>query len=124
MASSMKKLPTAIRSAVWNKYIGEEYGVSTCFTGCGSRIAQNNFQIGHVVSKHRNGTNHIENLRPICQRCNTSMGSTDMYEFMSEYGLKSPHEPGPNFSSAPSNPMSTSPTMRELFPALYAMLKS
>lgn len=45
------------------------------------------FHCGHVISEKNNGEITVDNLRPICQNCNSSMGTTDMDEFISKYKL-------------------------------------
>ena len=81
------KIPLAVRQAVWNTHIGVEHGISPCFMGCGTIISQAAFHCGHVIAKSKGGPTTIQNLRPICQRCNTSMGNIDMYDFCREYGF-------------------------------------
>lgn len=82
-----RNLSVAVRTAVWNTYIGREYGLGYCFVGCGEQISQANFECGHVQSRKFGGSNEIENLRPVCSRCNKSMGTQNMFEFMKMYGF-------------------------------------
>lgn len=82
-----KRIPLAVRTAVWNTYIGENYGTGKCFTGCGTTITQSNFQCGHVQSDKYGGVTMINNLRPVCQRCNCSMKCKNMFDFMQEFGF-------------------------------------
>ncbi len=83
------KIPIAVRTAVWNRYIGEPFGQGKCFTGCGTTITQATFQCGHVIAEKNGGSITIDNLRPICQRCNSSMRTRNMFEFIDTYKLKS-----------------------------------
>jgi len=46
-----------------------------------------NFHCGHVVSEINGGELEPENLKPICQSCNSSMGTTNMNEFIKKYKL-------------------------------------
>jgi hypothetical protein len=85
--SRKKLIPQAVRTAVWNTYIGIKKGVSHCFVGCGNIISQHNFECGHVQAEASNGETTIPNLRPICPNCNKSMGTQNMEEFISEYGF-------------------------------------
>jgi len=84
-----KPIPKAVKTAVWNKYIGEKYGTSKCFTGCKSTISCNNHECGHIIAEVNGGEINIDNLRPICSCCNKSMGSQNMNEFIKKHGLKS-----------------------------------
>ena len=46
-----------------------------------------NFDCGHIKSERFGGSNTLDNLKPICRLCNNSMGTTNMNEFMKEYGF-------------------------------------
>jgi hypothetical protein len=46
-----------------------------------------NFDAGHIQSEKRGGTNTLNNLKPVCRTCNTSMGTQNMNEFIVEYGF-------------------------------------
>jgi len=81
-----KALPQKLRSLVWNKYIGKEYGIGKCWCCKSKDIEQMEFQCGHVDSVKEGGSNDINNLRPICAPCNLSMGSTNMFDFMNILG--------------------------------------
>jgi hypothetical protein len=80
-------IPKAIKMLVWNKYIGEEYGKGKCFCCNVTEIRQMSFHCGHILSVADGGGTTIDNLRPICQSCNSSMGTTNMIEFMKKHGL-------------------------------------
>ena len=80
-------LPASVRMAVWNKYIGNTISISKCAVGCGESISMNNFECGHVKARANGGDDKITNLRPICSKCNKSMGTTDMNDFINTYGL-------------------------------------
>lgn len=86
------KISLALRSAVWNKYIGERYGIADCYTGCGTTISQATFQCGHVIPASKGGPTDVNNLRPICQRCNTSMGTENLFDFMTKCGFTVPNQ--------------------------------
>jgi hypothetical protein len=82
------KIPSTVRNSVWNTYVGATKKTSLCFC-CGTEhISTANYQCGHVQSKKMGGSMKIENLRPICGQCNTSMGTKNMDEFMETYGFK------------------------------------
>lgn len=82
-----KHIPKILKRLVWNKYIGEEKGISPCLCCKSTIISQMNFVCGHVISEKHGGTTSIENLRPICSLCNNSMGITNMEEFIKKYNL-------------------------------------
>ena len=82
-----KTIPLALRRSVWNKYIGEEIGKTLCLCCKISDISQMTFSCGHVVSVYNGGDINLENLKPICVSCNSSMGTQNMDEFIQNYGL-------------------------------------
>lgn len=82
-----KKLPAALRNAVWNTYIGAETGKSICFC-CGvESISRGVYECGHVQSKASGGSDMLSNLRPVCGLCNKSMGTRNMVEFIKDCGF-------------------------------------
>lgn len=48
MKYKKEKIPKAVRTAVWNKYVGVDNSMSVCFVGCGEKISINNFECGHI----------------------------------------------------------------------------
>lgn len=84
---SKEKIPKAIRNAVWNHNIGNSKE-GECYTGCGEKISINNFACGHVISEKKGGKVILDNLKPICVACNSSMGTMNMDDFINKYGLK------------------------------------
>ena len=76
-----------MKRLVWAKHVGAERGETPCLCCRLARISQLSFHCGHVVSSHRGGATTVDNLRPICQSCNSSMGTRDMREYMQAHGL-------------------------------------
>ena len=81
-----KVIPKQIKSIVWDEYIGEKKGVSTCMCCNINTIKQMDFICGHIVPECNGGEISVKNLRPICSQCNLSMGSTNMIEYMKQTG--------------------------------------
>lgn len=50
-------------------------------------ISIKNFDCGHITSKKNGEGVSIDNLKPICRLCNSSMGTMNMQEFINKYGL-------------------------------------
>lgn len=84
---SKKSIPSAVKQLVWDKYIGEYIGKTKCYCCKLIDIKQSSFHCGHVVAEKNGGGMEIENLRPICKNCNSSMRTTDMHEFMATYNI-------------------------------------
>ena len=80
-------IPAPIKEKCWNTYIGIFIGESHCVCCKNNKISKSNFQAGHVTSEVNGGEITIENLRPICGQCNSSMGIKNMDIFMKENGL-------------------------------------
>ncbi len=66
-----------LRQNLWVKYCGNVF-FSSCFC-CGiATISVFDFQAGHIVSDFHGGEATLENLRPICGKCNRDMGTINM----------------------------------------------
>jgi len=85
------QIPKKVKQLVWNTYIGEEKGVSQCFCCNTTKISQMDFVCGHVQSEANGGSISVDNLKPICGLCNSSMGTTNMDEFMEAHNLGKQH---------------------------------
>lgn len=83
-----KSIPLALKRNVWNKYIGESIGKALCECCKLTDITQLNFSCGHIISEFNGGLIKLDNLKPICASCNSSMGTKNMDDFIKEYGLK------------------------------------
>ena len=82
-----RKIPASLRTAVWKTYFGDD-GKGRCYVGCGEDISVHNFECGHVIAHANGGTITLNNLRPICSKCNKSMRTTNLEEFITKYGFK------------------------------------
>lgn len=81
-----KKIPQALRNSVWITYMGEIY-MGKCYC-CGvENISHANFACGHVISEKNGGKTILDNLRPVCVSCNSSMCITNMNDFKKTFGL-------------------------------------
>ena len=80
-------IPKAIKQLVWNTYIGEQNGAGKCQCCQRTNITQMSFQCGHIISEFNGGKVTIDNLKPICPLCNSSMGTKNMNDFITEHGL-------------------------------------
>lgn len=69
-------IPKALREQVWLTYAGRVYERRCLVPWCQNRMNVFDFHVGHDVPESQGGATEIANLRPICARCNLSMGST------------------------------------------------
>ena len=68
-------IPRALREQCWIHNFGEKFKHS-CFIGwCSNTINVFDFHVGHDIPESKGGRLCLENLKPICARCNLSMGS-------------------------------------------------
>ena len=77
-----KKISSTIKKLVWNIHIGENVGKSKCTCCKSTDITQMSFHCGHIVAESKGGKTIVSNLAPLCQNCNSSMGTKNMKEFM------------------------------------------
>jgi hypothetical protein len=77
-----KSISATIKRLVWNTNIGEDIGKSKCMCCKSTDITQMSFNCGHIVAEANGGDTIVSNLKPICQNCNSSMGTKNMEDFM------------------------------------------
>jgi len=77
-----KTISATIKKLVWNTNIGEEIGKSKCLCCKSTDITQLSFNCGHIIAEANGGETIVSNLKPICQNCNSSMGTKNMNDFM------------------------------------------
>lgn len=74
-SSGRKSVPKQIRCEVWEKYF-ENCCRHNCFIdNCINEITAWDFHCGHNIPFSEGGKDTVENLRPICERCNKEMGN-------------------------------------------------
>jgi len=83
--SSKKTISATLKRLVWNTNIGEEIGKTKCLCCKSTDITQMSFHCGHVVAEINGGELIVSNLKPICQNCNSSMGTKNMNDFMETF---------------------------------------
>lgn len=82
-----KAIPKVLKDLCWSKYIGNALGETSCMCCQTNMIRMNDFHCGHVIAEAKGGETVIENLRPICKKCNLSMGTDNLNEFRTRYGF-------------------------------------
>ena len=80
-----KQIHESLKTSVWNKYIGQDKGTAPCWVCRFTPITQREFDTGHVIAEINGGATHIDNLRPICRKCNLSMGAQNMETFKERF---------------------------------------
>ncbi len=79
------KISNTLRQNVYVKYI-ESANEGLCYCCCKEKITLliGGFECGHVVAEANGGRNDIENLRPICRKCNLAMSCKNMIDYILE----------------------------------------
>ena len=108
------KIPVALREAVWVHRQGRSFEGKCLTIWCPNIITVFDFQCGHDVPESKGGPTILENLYPLCSRCNLSMGDRYTYK---EWCDLSPPMPMPMatvkrtcwsfFSLKPKRPLDT-----------------
>ena len=68
-----KNIPKKIREQVWIDNFGKEFEKKCYINWCTTVINVFDFHVGHDQPESKGGTLDINNLKPICARCNLSM---------------------------------------------------
>ena len=69
-----KPIPRALKEQVWIQKAGHIFEIKCPIIWCDNHINAFNFHTGHNIPESKGGKTALENLVPICDRCNTSMG--------------------------------------------------
>jgi 5-methylcytosine-specific restriction endonuclease McrA len=69
-------IPKALREQVWITHAGRRFETKCLIPWCKNIMTVFDFHVGHDIPESRGGATEIANLKPICARCNLSMGST------------------------------------------------
>jgi hypothetical protein len=64
-----------IRQEVWVEHNGTAFESICYIDWCTNIINVFNYQVGHDIPKSKGGPNNLNNLKPICESCNQSMGN-------------------------------------------------
>jgi 5-methylcytosine-specific restriction endonuclease McrA len=86
-----KPIPIALREQVWIHKMGRVFEGKCPVTWCQNTITVFDFQSGHNIPESKGGKTDLENLIPLCGRCNLSMGNQytiDEWSKMSEVPVK------------------------------------
>ena len=69
------KIPAAVREQCWTASLGKKYESKCYVRWCNNIINVFDFHVGHDKPESKGGTLDINNLKPICARCNLSMSN-------------------------------------------------
>ncbi len=80
------KIPATVKNTLWRKYFNDNIN-GKCYCCKIENISIKNFDCGHVISEKNGGDISLDNLRPICRLCNSSMSTINMDEFIKKFGF-------------------------------------
>lgn len=118
-----KKIPKALREAVWIQNVGRNFEHKCLVPWCPNTMTAFDFQTGHNIPESRGGTTTLENLVPICGRCNLSMSNTHTIEEWSERYTDQRLGQKPAVNTKPSKPTKWFPRIRNPFLTMILYLK-
>lgn len=80
-----KAIPKSVKVAAWILRFGKDKGCAMCPICEFREMLQADHVCGHIVPEVKGGATIPDNLMPICNQCNLSMGTTHMYAFKKLY---------------------------------------
>jgi HNH endonuclease len=80
-------IPKTVRNCLWINYFKENQREGKCQCCLRETISISNFHAGHIQAEINGGKTTLENLKPICQLCNSSMAKHNMDDFIKKYNL-------------------------------------
>ena len=87
--SAKQKIPKALREQVWIVHAGKVFERKCLTDWCNNTMTVFDFQCGHNIPESAGGPTILDNLVPICGRCNLSM--SDNYTFDRWCSVFNPH---------------------------------
>ena len=82
-----ENIPRALREQIWLKYIGKKYESVCTIIWCKNIISVFDFHMGHNLPESKGGSINIDNLHPICSRCNLSMSDNYSIDEWNKFGI-------------------------------------
>jgi len=70
-----KNIPKALKEQVWIKNFGRVFSHKCYVKWCENKINVFDFHVGHDIPESKGGKLLVDNLKPICSRCNHSMSN-------------------------------------------------
>lgn len=80
-----KAIPKSVKVAAWILRFGKAKGCAMCPICEFREMLQADHVCGHIVPECKGGATVPDNLMPICNQCNLSMSTMNMYSFKKMY---------------------------------------
>ena len=87
------RIPMALREQVWISKMGRVFESKCPVVWCQNNITVFDFQSGHNIPESKGGTTTLDNLIPLCSRCNLSMSDNYTIDEWSSQYQAIPKEP-------------------------------
>ena len=80
-----KKITRQLKLRCWNEQYDGKEDMLCPIPNCGKNIKKHgdDWDAGHIISDKNGGACNLENLKPICKKCNQSMGSQNWEDYLS-----------------------------------------
>jgi 5-methylcytosine-specific restriction endonuclease McrA len=85
-------IPKALKEQVWIKWCGERFSNKCTVVWCTNKITVFDWEAGHNIPESKGGGTTLDNLQPICGRCNKSMGNKYSIDEWNKLGGLPNHE--------------------------------
>ena len=70
-----QSIPKALREQLWIRNCGKTFEHKCYVEWCENTITVFDFHVGHDKPESKGGNLTLDNLKPLCSRCNLSMGN-------------------------------------------------
>jgi len=81
-----KTIPKALKEQVWLKWCGRNFEAKCLVKWCANKITVFDWEAGHNIPESKGGETTLDNLIPICSRCNKSMSNNYTIEEWNKLG--------------------------------------
>ncbi len=108
-----QKISQALREQVWIQRNGKVFQTKCMVTWCKNTVTVFDFQCGHDIPESKGGPTKLENLYPICGKCNLSMSNT--YTFKEWCKLYEAREENKPSVPSPTLPPPSPPPVKKSF---------
>lgn len=82
-----QKIPPTLKKKVWLKHVGNKVE-NKCLCCNENLISLTSFHCGHIKAEANGGKLTVDNMRPICGSCNSSMGTQNMKDYANKFYSK------------------------------------
>ncbi len=79
-----ESIPLTLKTLIWDVWIGEDIYKTMCLCCDRLYITRSLFYCGFIIAKNNGGQLTVDNLKPICYKCNSDLGSQNMHEFINK----------------------------------------